>query len=389
MSDPMPFPATDADLSVVITRANPVVLRAPCPVPVQTAFGTMHDRPALLIELEDGDGNRGLGEVWCNFPACGAEHRARLLETAILPAVLGVAFDSPQHCFSALESGFSRLAIQSGEPGPVAQCLAGIDVALWDLVARRAGLPLFRLLGGGAGTIPAYASGINPAGAMQTVERCRARGYRAFKLKIGFDRRRDLDNVARISTSLAPHETLMVDANQAWTLPEATRAARDLADYRLGWLEEPIMADSPAADWSALAAASSIPLAAGENIRTAAGFDDAIAGGCFGVIQPDLCKWGGISGVFPVARRAIAAGRVYCPHYLGAGVGLAASAHLLAAVGGDGLLEIDANDNPLRSDIFPAAVTDGMLALGEGRGLGVASGYEVVMASGRYRNGRA
>ena len=77
-------------------------------------------------------------------------------------------------------------------------------------------------------------------------------------------------------------------------------------------------------------------------------FDAAIAGSVFGVIQPDICKWGGLSVCAPLARRIIASGKRYCPHFLGGGVGLAASAHLLAAVGGDGMLEIDVNDNLLR-----------------------------------------
>ena len=101
---------------------------------------------------------------------------------------------------------FARLAIQSGEAGPVAQSLAGMDIALWDLVARRAGLPLYRLLGGEDATIPTYASGINPGEAAETVERCRSEGHRAFKLKIGFDRSSDLDNIARISASLSHNE---------------------------------------------------------------------------------------------------------------------------------------------------------------------------------------
>ena len=78
------------------------------------------------------------------------------------------------------------------------------------------------------------------------------------------------------------------------------------------------------------------------------------------VVQPDVAKWGGISGCLPVARRVVAARRRYCPHYLGGGIGLLASAHLLAAVGGDGLLEVDCNPNPLREGLaepFPALAT--------------------------------
>jgi L-alanine-DL-glutamate epimerase-like enolase superfamily enzyme len=92
------------------------------------------------------------------------------------------------------------------------------------------------------------------------------------------------------------------------------------------------------------------------------------------VIQPDICKWGGISSCVAVARRAIAAGRRYCPHWLNSGIGLHAAAHVLAAVGGDGLLEHDAMENPLQAVLaepFPPLV-NGRFALTDAPGLGVA-----------------
>lgn len=373
------------DQSFVVARAKATVLRVPCPVPVQTSFGTMHDRPALFLKLEDDFGTLGLGEVWCNFPVCGAEHRASLLDTTLLPSLIGVQFDSPAQCFEVLQTKFARLAIQTGEPGPIAQCLAGIDVALWDMVARRAEVPLFRLLGGRDATLSAYASGINPTGARQMVDACRSTGHRSFKLKVGFDRAGDLENIAEISAGLGPAEQLMIDANQAWTLDEAIDVLPQLAEYPLAWLEEPIMADRPLVEWQALANAGSIPLAAGENTIGSEGFDRAIEGDWLGILQPDLCKWGGISGVLPVAQKALAAGKRYCPHYLGGGVGLAASAHLLAAVGGDGMLEIDANENPLRDMVFSPTIADGQFTLAEEPGLGVHASFEALLASGLGR----
>jgi L-alanine-DL-glutamate epimerase-like enolase superfamily enzyme len=132
-------------------------------------------------------------------------------------------------------------------------------------------------------------------------------------------------------------------------------------------------------DWQRLAQASPIPLAAGENLRGDAAFDAAIASGALAFIQPDLAKWGGITACLPLARRINAAGLCYCPHFLGGGIGLMASAHLLAAAGGDGLLEIDSNANPLREGLaapFPA-LEDGRFVLSEEPGLGVAPSVEV------------
>jgi D-galactarolactone cycloisomerase len=381
MSDLISPQFTDIDLSFSVVSAIPFVMRVPSPVPVQTSFGTMFDRPAVFLEVTDDHGNKGLGEVWCNFPSCGAEHRGRLLETVIFPALLGKRFDSPDSCFAQLEKQFARLAIQAGEPGPIAQCIAGVDVALWDMVARRVGVPLFRLLGGTNAYIPAYASGINPANAVKTVERCRAEGHRAFKLKIGFDRAGDLANIAQITAALERDEVFMVDANQAWTVDEALNTLPELAAFSLGWIEEPIMADRPIDEWLALALATSVPLAAGENMISAQDFARGISKPALDVIQPDLCKWGGISGVLPVAKDIMVAGKRYCPHYLGGGIGLAASAHVLAAVGGDGMLEIDSNDNPLRNILFAPPVTRGQLKLLETPGLGVADQFANLLAS--------
>ena len=98
-----------------------------------------------------------------------------------------------------------------------------------------------------------------------------------------------------------------------------------------------------------------------------------IDSGNFGFVQPDVAKWGGHSGCLSVARAALAAGRTFCPHFLGGAIGLMHSLHLLAAVRGPGLLEVDANPNPLREgllgDLF--TVGDGRVPLPQGQGLGL------------------
>ena len=115
------------------------------------------------------------------------------------------------------------------------------------------------------------------------------------------------------------------------------------------------------------------PLAAGENVASREGFEQLIGEDVVKVIQPDAAKWGGLSECVDIGRAALKAGRSFCPHYLGGGIGLLASAHLLAAVGGDGFLEIDSNHNPLRDDFCgPAAiVSDGTVTLNDEPGLGI------------------
>ena len=351
------------------------VYRAPVTRPVRTSFGSMQDRPAVVVTARSTDGIQGYGEVWCNFPEPAAGYRADLITRVLAPAIVGRLWPGPEAVFRHLSEMFRLVGIQAGEPGPFAQCIAGIDIALWDMAARRARLPLWRFLGGsGSGRVPAYASGIGPEDPAGQTASARAQGHRAFKLKVGFEKRRDLANLDGMRSELGRETTIAVDANQAWSPGEARSMIRALAPYAPSWLEEPIPADRPDSDWKTLADGSPIPLAGGENLVGEATFDTAIRTGALAVIQPDVTKWGGISGCLPVAKRILAAGRRYCPHHLGAGIGVLASAHLLAAVGGDGLLEIDSNPNPLREGLaqpFPR-LTDGYLSLGDAPGLGVA-----------------
>ncbi len=356
-----------------IRRLAAHVMRWPVETPVRTSFGVMHDRPMLLVEAEADDGLVGWGEIWCNFPAVGAEHRARLVESVFAPLVVGADSATAEATFERLTRATAVLAIQSAEPGPIAQCIAGIDIALWDLAARRAEEPLWRFLGGADPSVAVYASGLNPDAPEKLAAERRAEGHTAFKLKVGFGADRDLANLHAMRAALGADATLMVDANQAWTLEEALRMAPQLGGFGLQWLEEPLRADSGYADWKTLAAASPVALAAGENLAGHEAFDAALGARVFGVVQPDMAKWGGFSGCLPVARRIQAAGARFCPHFLGGGVGLLASAHLLAASGGGGLLEIDANRNPLRTRLCGslARVHGGRARLDESPGLGV------------------
>jgi D-galactarolactone cycloisomerase len=357
--------------------------RYPLQTPVVTSFGKMLNRPAVFVRVEDEDGVAGFGEVWCNFPASGAEHRTRLVNEVLAPAVVGRTAAEPSEIFDLLTQGTSVLALQSGEPGPFAQAIAGIDLAIWDLFARRQQKPLWRLLGGNGPTIKVYASGINPIGASETAEAALARGHRALKLKIGFQPAADLANLAALR-ELVGGGLLAADVNQGWSLERALQLTPQLAEFNLAWLEEPIRADRPWSEWKTLRNGVTVPLAAGENMASRAGFDQAVGDDVLRVVQPDIAKWGGLSLCGPIARDILTAGKIFCPHYLGGGIGLLASAHLLAGVGGSGLLEVDANDNPLR-DRFAgpvADVRDGAVTLSEEPGIGPAPDLGAIA---RYR----
>lgn len=354
-----------------IARLEAFVYRAPIATPVQTSFGVMRDRPAVLVRATDAEGATGWGEVWCNFPTVGAEHRARLIGSVFAPLLEGKAIASPESAFLALTAQTDVLALQAAEPGPIAQCIAGIDIALWDLHARRLGQPLWRLLGGSSAAVPVYASGLNPTAPEALAAQKLAEGYRAFKLKVGFGTERDRANLKALRAAVG-NLPLMVDANQAWDLDTATEMSSALEEFQPAWLEEPLRADRPWQEWRQLGKRASIPLAAGENVAGFAAFEQALESHALDVVQPDMAKWGGFTGCLSVARKILAHGLRYCPHYLGAGIGLLASAHLLAAVGGDGMLEVDANPNPLRSLTCGALshIAEGTATLSEEPGLG-------------------
>ena len=354
-----------------IRKLEAFCFRYPLSTPVVTSFGRMNDRPALFVHAEDEDGQHGWGEVWCNFPPVGAEHRARLINEMLAPMFAGRAIDHPSEMFDYLTAATSVMALQAGEQGPFAQAIAGVDIALWDLFARRSKQPLWRMLGGTSGRMRVYASGINPDGSAQTAEKAMQRGHRAFKLKIGFGAERDHANL-RDLRQLIGDLPLAVDVNQGWSIGPALEQAPKLEQFHLLWLEEPIRADRPWSEWHTLRDKITTPIAGGENIAGREKFAAALSEDILSVVQPDAAKWGGITGCSAVAREVVKAKKTYCPHYLGGGIGLVASAHLLAAHNG-GWLEVDANENPLR-DAFCGAVgrvKDGEIELDETPGLGI------------------
>jgi D-galactarolactone cycloisomerase len=355
-----------------IRRVSAFAFRYPIRTPVQTSFGTMRDRPAVFVEIEDRSGAVGWGEIWCNFPSVAAEHRCNIVAELLRPLLQSKPFVTPREAFDFLTETTRVLAIQSGEAGPIAQSIAGIDIALWDLFAKKRSISLWSLLGGQTGQIAVYASGINPTSPVDVVARYRALGHRTFKLKVGFSDDGDVSNVAAIRDRFARSIDLAVDANQAWQLSTAQRMADRLRDFDLCWLEEPLRADVAWEEWRALSRTTDIPIAAGENIAGERAFRHAIESKALGVLQPDLAKWGGFSGCSPVSRSIRDAGLRFCPHFLGGGIGLVASAHLLAAAGGDGLLEIDSNDNPLREYLAGplSEIRDGRAQLSDKPGLG-------------------
>jgi D-galactarolactone cycloisomerase len=376
-------PSPCAGAGLTLSAIELVALDIPLPAAVKTPMTSVSNVVTLLVRLTDADGVDGWGEIWCNFPRFGFHHRGRIVRELIAPMVLDRAFSSPGDCFSFLTRSTRVLRLQAGEPGPVGAVIAGIDIALWDIVAKKAKQPLWRLLGGRTGAVHTYVSvGWGPS-AIEKVRMHHERGVRAFKVRSSGDVAAHVATVEAARNVIGSECELMLDLNSSWDEAGALQGVSALADTRLAWLEEPIPVDAPPDAWSRLAAAAPMPLAGGENMISEQDLMSAVQLGALEVIQPDMTKWGGFTGTLPVARRVVDAGRRFCPHMFGGGVGTLAAAHLLAAANGaGGILEWGVNPNPPRDAMLGRQPDRGVLQLGNAPGLGIAAADEVLA---RYR----
>jgi len=374
--------ASDSLILPKLTTLQLLHYRHPLATPIETTMGQVTSRPALILRIEDEEGAYGWGEIWCNFPPGGDCYRAELALSA-LPGVIKKQSLDTNAVFHGAQQALHRVSLQAGEPGPIAQLCAGLDIAVIDLKARRQGVPISTLIATDFSfkkisedrphAVKAYASGVGPAYYEQQMERMRSRGYQHFKQRIGFGNNDSIPQLQAAARGLQQGETLMADANQSWSLSTAMQRITQLESLELGWLEEPLMADAADYDWLSLTNSSATPLAGGENLRSLADFKKAIKHRTFSVYQPDVCKWGGLSGCANVAKQVIDSGQRYCPHFLGGGIGLLASAHLLYATGHDGMLEVDSSDNPLQEILAgrSLSLSSGLFQLGSGSGLGI------------------
>ena len=260
-------------------------------------------------------------------------------------------------------------------------CLAmsGIDMALWDIRGKALGVPLYKLLGGSAKPIPAYAGGVSlgyqePRALVAEAQPLIAAGYKAIKLRVGDTPKRDLARVAAVREALGDEIAILVDANTGYTVADARKVMPGYEDLDIGWLEEPF----PAHDYASyrLAATfSSVPLAAGENHYTRFEFNRVIEDGSITILQPDLSKTGGVTEALRVAHLASAWKLPIHPHTSMTGLNMAATIHFLAAIDNAGYFEGDVSKNNLFRDELvskPYEVgSDGCVRPLEGPGLGL------------------
>jgi L-alanine-DL-glutamate epimerase-like enolase superfamily enzyme len=198
--------------------------------------------------------------------------------------------------------------------------MAGVDLALWDLAARTAGVPVAGLLGQRQESVDVYGSGVNLHYSLDELvaqtERWVAAGHQAVKIKVGKpDLAEDAERVAAVRSVLGPERRLMIDANQRWDLPAALRALDVLGPFGLDWLEEPLRADDLSA-YRRLRKQSPVPIALGENVHTIYRFRDFIEAEAVDIIQPNIVRVGGITPFRRIVELARANSVRVAPHLL-------------------------------------------------------------------------
>jgi mandelate racemase len=297
-------------LTVRALRATGVLV--PMTYALGTSRATITQAPLLLIDLETEEGVAGHSYLFCYLPEA-APAIAKILEE-VLRVTKGERI-APIELWDKLAKRFTLIGVQ----GIVRMAMAGFDVACWDALAKAAGTPLVSFLGGKTKPIPTYNScGLGlmaPDAVADEAEKLLYGGFRAVKLRLGYPTlAEDLARVHAVRKRLPADIAIMVDYNQALSVPDALERGRALDQENIYWLEEPVRHDDYAGA-AMLARELETPIQIGENFSLTTSMEAAIAAGAADYVMPDLERIGGVTGW----QRAAA---------LGATHGLAMSSHL-------------------------------------------------------------
>lgn len=332
---------------------------------------------ATLVEVECTDGAVGWGEAF------GLPHpimTASLITAVIAPALVGLEVAEPVAATADLRDYFAALGHTRG---PAMEALSAVDIALWDLDARRNGKPLAALLGGAPGAVRAYVGSVAFLDApAQSADKARgfvADGFGGVKLKVGRGLAVDRAHAEAVRDAIGPDVELMLDANAGYDVDTAIVLARALEDLDIAWLEEPIPPDDPAA-LAAVRRAVRIPIAAGENEFTLAQFEALAKAGAVDILQPNITRAGGVSGFVAIDRLCARHGIALAPHGVGSAIGLAAAVHACRALSSFRVYEANRLLNPLRDDMAEVVVpfADGCFFATDRLGHGVEPRREIL-----------
>jgi L-alanine-DL-glutamate epimerase-like enolase superfamily enzyme len=339
------------------------------PLPAAGGTATRH----TLVEVETDDGRVGLGEAFRLAPGA--------MKALILDELRPLLVGQDESAIAALTATMRRSTFRYGRKGLAVIAISAVEVALWDLLGKRAGLPLVDLLGGSCrNSLPAYASlprYATPLAAAQAAAGYVAAGYGGVKLH-----QSDPGYAAEVRAAIGPDIALMFDASGAWTPRDALDAAREMARCDVLWLEEPVARMDDYAGLAWVAARSPIRIAGGENEYTVEGFAAPIAAHAFDLVQPDIIKCGGIAETRKILALAEAHNIEMALHAFCHGPGLLATAQLSLAVPDIAWLEV--NPVALEHEFLdrPIRIVRGQALLPDGAGLGVTLDADAVKRFG-------
>ncbi|MCB0014238.1 MAG: mandelate racemase/muconate lactonizing enzyme family protein [Anaerolineales bacterium] len=325
--------------------------------------GAMTHFEVVMVSLRDDEGHEGIGYTYTI--GLGGAAVVSLIRQALEPLLLKA---EPDRINQIWEQMWWRLHY-IGRGGLASFAMAAVDIALWDLAARRAGQPLWRRLGGNGGPITPYAGGIDLHldldGLLAYVQGHLDKGFRAVKIKVGQPRwQDDIARIRAVRELLGPELTLMVDANMRWDVATAVQAARQMQPYNVYWLEEPTIPDDVAGH-ARIAAEGGVPVATGENLHTIYEFAAMIEQGGIAYPEPDVSNIGGITNWLRVAGLAYAHNRPVTTHGVHE-----LHLQLLGAIPNPSFLEVHSFGLE-RFILNPPVLIDGVMQLPEAPGHGV------------------
>ena len=347
--------------------------KVPLPVVLtDSTHGEMREFDLVAVRIADGDGAEGVGYTYTVGRGGAA------IRTLVAHDMAGDLVGADATRIASLWSSLWWRLHYVGRGGLAAHALSAVDIALWDLEAKRANLPLWRFLGGAEPKVKAYAGGIDLQLSLDDLLRQTDanldKGFRAIKMKVGRENgREDIARVAAMRKHLGDDFPLMVDANMGWSVDQAIGVARALREYDLVWLEEPTIPDDFAGH-ARILSEGGVPIAAGENLHSLHEFQHLIAAQGVSYPEPDVSNCGGISVWMKVAALAEAHNLPVTSHGVHE-----LHVHLLGAVPNASYLE--AHGFGLEGYIAePLRVVDGYATAPDRPGHGVAFDWDALEA---------
>jgi len=358
-------------------------------------------RNAIFVKVETDAGITGLGES-AGFGG-PPESTVFVIEHELAPLIIG---EDPTNIEYLWKKMFDR-TIKHGRGGIVMAAMSGIDIALYDILGKKAGLPVYKLLGGYADRLRPYASAgfytkeKDAKALAEEVGNYYEQGFRYAKIKVGRNPEimlsalpnmiepneclcsleEDLERVEACSKVAKEFDAkLMVDANNNWNTFTAIQMGRKFEKMGIFWLEEPLHPDNIEGSIE-VAAALDIPVAGYESEVGLYRFRDYIRRHAVDIVQPDVIWSGGFTECRKIANYAYAHNMPVMPHVFSTAICLVANMHFLASIGNAGILEMDRNVYPLRDELLMEPVTmaeDGYVYLPQGPGLGIELNEEIL-----------